>query len=105
MAPMGRRTYDSLCRRSSRSSSYKYAVSGYACAVWRSDVDGRTHVRGVVDWEDPRLVTRLGGVAVGSNLGRTLAACGGGGSLCVPPVYGLWCADSFNKPSPSDRQR
>ena len=33
---------------------------------------------------------------MGSNLGRTLAACGEGKSLCVRPVYGLWCAHSFN---------
>ena len=48
---------------------------------------------------------RLGGVDVSSNLGHTLAACGGGKNLCVRPVYGLWCAHSFNKPSPSVRQR
>ena len=52
-----------------------------------------------------RLVARLGGVAVGSILGCTLADCGGGKSLCLRPVYGRWCAHSFNKPSPSVRQR
>ena len=36
---------------------------------------------------------------MGSNLGRTLVACGEGKSLCVRPVYGLWCAHSFNEPS------
>ena len=40
---------------------------------------------GVVDWRSGNIpdLSRLGGVAVGSNLGRTLAACGGGKSLCV----------------------
>ena len=42
---------------------------------------------------------------MGSNLRRTPVACGEGKSLCVRPVYGLWCAHSFNKPSPSVRQR
>ena len=56
------------------------------------------HYSVVVDWRrgNIRLFTRLGGVAVGSNLGLTLAACGGGKSLRVRLVYGLWCAHSFN---------
>ena len=54
----------------------------------------------VVDWRSGNIpdlsVARLGGFAVGSVLGRTLAACGDGKSLCVRPVcmYGLWCAHS-----------
>ena len=34
---------------------------------------------------------------------RWRPSCGEGKSLCVRPVYGLWCAHSFNKPSPSVR--
>ena len=53
----------------------------------------------MVDWRSGNIPDlspgRLGGVAVGSNLGRTLAACGEGKSLCVRPVYGLWCAHSL----------
>ena len=46
---------------------------------------------GVVDWSSGNIpvVARLGRVAVGSNLRRTLAAFGVWKSLCVRPVYGL----------------
>ena len=47
----------------------------------------------VVDWRSVNIpdlsVAQLGGFAVGSVLGRTLAACGDGKSLCVRPVY-VW---------------
>ena len=53
----------------------------------------------MVDWRSGNIPDLspgyIGGVAVGSNPGRTLAACGEDKSLCVRPVYGLWCAHSF----------
>ena len=78
----------------------KHGVRNYpirSLSHWRS-----RYVSSCIYTLQSRLVARLGGVTVGSNLGRTLVACGGGKSLCVRPVYGLWCA---RKPSPSVRQR
>ena len=59
-----------------------------------------------VEWRSGNIPDLSPGWAeLGSNLGRMLAACGAGKSLCVRPVYGLWCAHSFNKCSPSVLQR
>ena len=82
------------------------AVTSLTChpARWNCrGFESRTHAGGLRCGEKS-LCTACVWALVCTQLGRTLAACGVGKSLCVRPVYGLWCAHSFNKPSPSVRQ-